>query len=198
MRRFNQEDLPQILIDNWKQIGDNYSQRRIVNPGYAFSWPQINNIKINHLILRGLQRQTQEHCSYCDNYPPKIGDETIDHFKPKTVPAFYNLVANWENLYLACKHCQEAKGTQYSEELLRPDAPDYNFSDYFIYDFDEHKLTPNPIAAPENQNRAQMTFNIFQLNHTGLSKTRKRNLACYRSGEFKEDELGFRFIYQFF
>ncbi len=92
---------------------------------------------------------------------------------------------------------QDAKGAQFTDEILRPDDPAYHFSHYFIYDFHEHKLCPNPSASIVSQMRAEVTINIFQLNHPGLSKTRKRNLSCYRSGEYQENELGFRFMFQF-
>jgi hypothetical protein len=34
---------------------------------------------------------TAEHCSYCDGHPLNAtGIETVDHFRPKSRPEFYN------------------------------------------------------------------------------------------------------------
>lgn len=127
MRKFERLPAPAFIADNWEEIGKSYEARRQQEPNYDFTWKQINKQKINHIALKILIEQTNDHCSYCDKYPPHKGDNSIDHFKPKTNPLYYTLVCQWENLYLACKHCQDSKRSEYDDLLLRPDADDFSF-----------------------------------------------------------------------
>jgi len=196
MRKFERLPQPQILADKWKQLGMEYEARRIVNNNYRFNWPQIKLVRLNHSILPDLKNQTDEHCSYCDKYPLQGGDFTIDHFKPKSDPQFYRIVCKWDNLYLACNHCQKAKDIYYSDDILRPDSPDFEFSKYFIYNYNEDKIDVNDAAEPDDQLKAKETIRAFDLNHPGLKTARR-----HARERFKNDmnpvltDYNYRFIF---
>jgi 5-methylcytosine-specific restriction endonuclease McrA len=131
MRRFTRLEEPASLKGKSEDIGRRYAERRLARLSYRFQWPADIYEEVRQTCLA----QTDAHCSYCDGFPLGQGDETIDHFKPKTDERFYHLVAHWPNLYLACNDCQRSKMTEYAEDLLRPDSDGYNFSDYFVYNF---------------------------------------------------------------
>lgn len=173
MRSFTRLNPPQTIVDNWEEIGRQYAQKRHINPSYSFSWPQYNYQRLNQIALPTLLAQTDHHCSYCDKFPLHKGDESIDHFKPKTNPLYYLIVSQWENLYLACKHCQDSKKGNYNDFILRPDAPDFSFSRYFRYNYTNHTIEINPIATLEDQQKAMSTIEVFSFNYPAVKTSRR-------------------------
>ncbi len=161
MRKFTRADCPQVLKDKGAAWTDS-----LVNRGHWTDWPQYKNRKLNQILNdQGLRDQTQEHCSYCDMTPiSPPGRETIDHFHPKSGPhGRLDLALEWTNLFYCCDHCQQMKGDQFDEALLKPDASDYFFDKYFQWDFANGELKPNEVAPPEIQHRAKQTIKIFKL-----------------------------------
>jgi 5-methylcytosine-specific restriction endonuclease McrA len=117
MRKFVRRATPAVLEENGARWGEEYAAKRITDPGHQFRWPQVNNRRLNQILLPDLKTQTDDHCSYCDKFPLTRGDESIDHSRPKTDERFYGEVCLWNNLYLACKHCQDSKLAQFSDYL---------------------------------------------------------------------------------
>lgn len=192
MRRFTRQEEPEILKGKAQDMGQHYAEKRKSDNSYRFQWPT----KIYKDVRSTLANQTDNHCSYCDGFPLGQGDETIDHFKPKTDEKFYHLVAHWHNLYLGCNDCQKSKMTQYDESLLRPDAEGYNFGQFFTYNYSSNELLPNPASSQELQERAEVTIKIFNLNHPSLKISRKYALTCYGSGEYQLNDLPFRYLFE--
>ena len=84
MRKFKRSQEPEFLASNWEKWGQDWEARRAGNHKSAFHWHQINEVPVNQLLLPILKNQTQDHCSFCDNYPvspPSI--DTIEHFRPE-------------------------------------------------------------------------------------------------------------------
>jgi uncharacterized protein (TIGR02646 family) len=197
MRKFTRLEEPEVLKENWEQYGKSYSENRLKNPSFVFAWPTKDGVKINHSILPILLLQTQEHCSYCDKYPLLRGDDSIDHFKPKSIPAFYPLVCKWDNLYLACKHCQDSKGAAYNENLLKPDDIYYSFTKYFNYNYTTHIVEVNTLEAPEYQLKALETIRIFDFNHKGQVKSREHSFKRYiKEANPILNDFNHRFIFE--
>ncbi|MCG2612678.1 hypothetical protein LZZ85_00240 [Terrimonas sp. NA20] len=58
-------------------------------------------------------------CAYCESLVLAIDDGDVEHFRPKgevtlddstsLKPGYYWLAATWENLFLSCKHCNQAR-----------------------------------------------------------------------------------------
>ncbi|MFN8344573.1 MAG: hypothetical protein U0X91_06205 [Spirosomataceae bacterium] len=204
MRKFRRTESPAVLtkvigenkVPRWQNYGERYALNRENNPSFEFQWPQIEGKKLNQHLLPDLMAMTDDHCSYCDDYPLKKGDDTIDHFHPKTHPAFYKEVCKWENLYISCKHCQDAKGNQFEAELLRPDEMEFQFNRYFIYDYIDHTISPNPLASLDEQYRAQKTIEVFDLRHKSLCIRRRHAYQRY-AGDSNPvlSDYNFRFMF---
>jgi len=196
MRRFDRLNAPQIIEDNWEDIGNTYTARRQANASYRYSWPQINGQRINHIAIPILSAQTEGHCSYCDKFPLLRGDESIDHFKPKTDSLHYMDVCKWENLYLACKHCQDSKDTSFHDLLLRPDELHYSFQHFFSYNFTAHIIEPNPAASDEDQQRAAWTIEIFDFNFPAVKTSRRHAFERYNTTILPHvDDFNYRFLF---
>jgi uncharacterized protein (TIGR02646 family) len=173
MRRFTRLPAPECLKNNASAWGKEWEARRRSNPNANFHWHQLNGQVVNQLILPVLKAQTQDHCSFCDNYPvspPSI--ETIEHFRPKS--QFPLEAYTWTNLYFCCTYCQQ-KGTAFDDSLLQPDAIEYDFLRYFRWDFTTGLIEVNPKASPEDKRRAAVTIKVYRLNE-GHPSFRKRAL----------------------
>ena len=181
MRKFIRSDSPDFLKTNWQKWGKKYENSRKINTGFTFQWPIYKGEKINILLEPTLSHQTDFHCSYCDNFPVKSKEDSIDHFKPKSNELYYELVCKWENLYYCCQNCQQYKREQYNDNLLRPDDVDFSFESYFIYSFNSHKIEPNPASPENNKLKAITTINVFGLNDAGQIAARRISLERYES-----------------
>ncbi|MCB0520943.1 MAG: hypothetical protein H6577_11335 [Lewinellaceae bacterium] len=197
MRPFQRANPPDFLHQNGSKWGKEYARQKLANPKYNFKWKTLKGKPLNHHIEPLLAAQTDDHCSYCDAYPPLKPDNSIDHFLPKGDRRFYHLAYEWTNLYKACAHCQSCKLDKYDEALLRPDEIGYSFLKYFKYNWIEHTIEPSPDATEEDQQRAFITAEIFGFNHLGQVKSRKlfwRIYARTEKEQFEEKDLPFRFM----
>lgn len=198
MRPFERLPAPNFLAENWERWGEEYAARKTANPKFKFTWYKAGYQQVNHRILPDLQAQTEGHCSYCDLYPSRLGDDSIEHFKPKGRAEFYRLAYQWENLYTCCWHCQQAKGEDFDHALLRPDEPGYTFERYFIFNFstDEIEIHPNPDATAEEKHRAETTINLLGMNEKGQPRARMREWRAYDRRVHGDllDDYAFRFL----
>jgi uncharacterized protein (TIGR02646 family) len=198
MKRFTRLAPPQYLVENWENWGRRYAENKTNNPQHTFQWAIHEGQKVNQKLLPLLTTQTQAHCSYCDHYPAKISDDTIDHFKPKGTKLFYLLAYLWGNLYYCCADCQRTKWEQFDELLLRPDAEDYSFDRYFQLDTKDFEIKPNPAASPIEQERASITIRIFGLNNSGQPTSRRHSWQRYYNMSEEErdiNDFAFRFMF---
>ena len=196
MRQFTRLSPPQYLAENWEIWGNRYAQNKAENAGHTFQWATHEGQRMNLKLLPFLTSQTQNHCSYCDAYPMKISDETIDHFKPKGDARFYHLAYHWENLYYCCADCQKAKWEQFSDDLVRPDATDFSFNRYFIVNYLTGEIQASPTATVDEKRCAEETIRILGLNHTGQCISRRHSLERYNA-ESDIDDFAYRFMFEF-
>lgn len=196
MRPFKRLAAPEFLSENWERWGDEYVTRKTADPSYRFNWKQYLGKPVNQHLQPLLQEQTQIHCSYCDAYPPKLPDHSIDHFQPKGDGRYYRFVYQWENLYFACSHCQRAKMDRFNELLLRPDESGYSFERYFIFNFSTGEIEVNPAATDADKLRAEISINLFGFNLEGQPLARQREFKSYRRQAFESpDDYAYRFLF---
>lgn len=204
MRKLDKGKSPAFLSEELqKEIGELYKKNR-EEKGKSHEFNYWHEAKYKYSgqtlyqnLLNTFRTMSNRHCFYCDGFPPKRGDETIDHFKPKSKIEFYQDVCRWENLYYACNHCQTSKKTQYSELLLRPDELDYDFWKYFEYDFFTNEILVNRNADEVAQKRAEETIKIFDFNNFGQIYSRKHNrIIREKEPNYPLNDLGFRFLFE--
>lgn len=183
MENIVRREAPQILLEKGKEWGSQYRENRIRKPGFKFQWPRINEVPLNQIVLPLLIAQTRNHCSYCDIIL-RPNSFTIDHFRPKSIPEFYDLVCQWENLFAACEFCQKVKREQFDDLLLKPDDPDYYFDRYFSYNYIENKLYPRADLSELDKSRVLKTIEILGLNHTDNVKARERENKLFMKSDF--------------
>jgi uncharacterized protein (TIGR02646 family) len=173
---------PDWLAEHCEDWGAEYAVRLAQDPAYRFSWKRWPGARVNHRLLPLLSEMTKEHCAYCDWFPMDTGtDPTIDHFRPKA--RYPEEAYVWENLYLACRHCQEKDDDDFDESLLRPDEIDYRYERFFIYNHADGTLAPNPAASSADQRRARITIDLLKLNSRGRPAARQRELQRFRDLE---------------
>jgi uncharacterized protein (TIGR02646 family) len=204
LRRCTRGPAPPALAQHGAAWSKEYADRRAIDSKVRFSWPTFEGQRADRSIREALGDMTKRHCSYCDGFPlDAVGFETIDHFKPKSWPEFWELAFAWENLFLCCPQCQNNKLAQYCTELLRPDEPGYDFDRYFVYHSHRGELEANPAASEEDQNRARRSIDVFGLNKSGRCDDRCRQLRYYRldaeqGGEVDLADWAYRFLIESF
>jgi uncharacterized protein (TIGR02646 family) len=160
-----------------------------------FQWPTVDARSLRDHVVGALLVCTADHCAYCDGYP--IDDTQtpqVDHFLPKV--RHPDLAFAWANLYPCCAACNGAKGDKETDDaLLRPDAPEYSFERYYIFDRRSGEVQPNPAANAADRERAWVTLAALGVN-AGSRPTRR--LAALRRAERDPDacldELPYRFV----
>ena len=128
-----------------------WTEAWVRNTSARFAWPG----NTRQQIVDAASRDTQRHCSYCDQFLPD--PSTIDHLRPKA--RYPGEAYRWANLYLCCQGCQHRKGL-FDENVVAPDEPGYRFDDYFFVDTQWHL---QPVNGP-NAARASKTIEHFRLN----------------------------------
>ena len=189
---------PGVLAREGARIGREYAASRRETPGFRFQWPRREGQSLLAIVREALAAMTAGHCAYCDGCPiDSVGVESVDHFRPKTHPAFYELVCAWTNLFLICTACNHAKRDKWDEALLRPDDLDFSFERYFEYRFDSGKLQPASTASADEQRRAVRTIEILELNRAGACLSRKRAVQWIRRAAAGDDldGCGYRYLH---
>ncbi len=164
-------------LSNCEELGKEYAAKRIkikkAKP-QNFNWHGLYDFLLSDLSLL-----TQNHCSYCDLSGVRRGQTspTIDHFRPKS--KFPLLAYTWGNLFLCCTECQK-RNANFSELLIKPDEADYKFDNYFIINTITGEIEPNITKSKENQKRAKITIQTFNLNDNERPKYRLEVLKQYQ------------------
>ena len=198
MRKFIRGESPVFLRTRWRAWGNRYRNNRQRHGGFPFQWPVYQGQAINIILEPLLAQLTNDHCSFCDNFPIRTKEDSIDHFKPKSRPAYYGFVCQWENLYYCCQNCQQYKREQYNQYLLRPDDISYLFDTYFIYSFASHEINPNPSLSQNLKRKAETTINVFGLNDKGHIAARRISLERYEGKKAIGDAIDINdFPYRF-
>lgn len=189
MRKFKREAVPEFLAGRWEAWGIQWEQRQ--KTGGSFHWHRVDGETVNQRLLPRLRAQTQEHCSFCDAFPVSPpSDPTIEHFRPKS--RFPREAYHWPNLYFCCRFCQQRKGERYEDEVLRPDAEDYEFDRYFRWDFTTGEILVNEQVAPEAQRQARVTIDLYGLNHEHPALRKKQRYQRDRARDLPLDQFAYR------
>jgi len=128
----------------------------------------------NKKIVEELLKITNYHCSYTDKKIDKSIAE-IDHFKPE----LKNRILNWENVFVVEPYTNRIKSNRYDDKLLNPSDKEYDFDKYFIIDFENLLLFPNPRAILSDVERAKITIELLGLNNSYLVQDRKSVMEQY-------------------
>ncbi|MDM8563142.1 hypothetical protein QUF54_07295, partial [Candidatus Marithioploca araucensis] len=174
MEKINRTEVPDWLKEKWQERGEKWqSKYASTKKSKDFQWYRNKNQGYDELVHE-LSEMTQYHCSFCDAYP--MGSRiphSIEHFKPKT--KFPLLAYQWDNFFLCCGICQK-KGDHFDEDLLKPDAENYDFDKYFDIKWDTGELIPNSDASEKDQRRAEITIRLYKLNEYGKPDDRIEEL----------------------
>lgn len=181
MRKQTRPPEPGVLAKHGTRWNRQWRNLRVRNPQAPFQWYRTDNRSAREWILPDLREMTQGHCAFCDAFPLEDrSTEPIEHFRPKSDPRFYNQAYAWKNLYYCCERCQSNKGEQWDDRLLRPDATDYSFTEYFDFNFRTGMIQPNATAERADQLRAEVTIDLYGLDSDARRRYRKLERRRWR------------------
>lgn len=191
MRKISRPPKPDVLVEHGDRWTDQWKTLKTEKPGAQFNWYQLEGKSARDWLLADLAAMTQEHCAFCDRYT--VEPDSIEHFRPKSDSRFLHLAYAWENLFFCCGGCQTAKGEKWDDGLINPDADDYTFSRYFMFDWGTGEMSPNPKASPIDQARAETTIRIYGLDTAKRRKFRREALRNWqRSPDMPIDDMPYR------
>jgi uncharacterized protein (TIGR02646 family) len=194
MRKQTRPPKPNILEQHGERWSRQWAELRRKNPNASFQWYQAEGQTVRQWCLPILKEMNQSHCAFCDAFPLEDrSKEPIEHFKPKTDSRFYADAYAWDNLYYCCERCQSSKGEQWDDGLIRPDAPDYSFETYFLFDYITGQIKANCRADPDDQVRAEVTIRIYGLDIEERRRARSLELRRWqRSVARRLDDWAYR------
>ncbi|MGO8676385.1 MAG: retron system putative HNH endonuclease [Limisphaerales bacterium] len=125
-------------------------------------------------IKAALVRMFHGKCAYCESSITHFDYGHIEHFKPKAIPAYFELAVEWNNLLLACGRCNgtENKGIKFlgpaeGGPLVNP--AEENPADHLRFDFDLGTRLANVLGSTE---RGETTWKTLGLNRPELVRRR--------------------------
>ena len=194
MRKQTRPPIPEVLKKHGERWTRQWIKRRSQNPNAAFHWYKVDGQSARIWCLPVLKEMTQGHCAFCDAFPlDDRSKEPIEHFRPKSDPRFFEQAYAWDNLFYCCEHCQGSKREQWDEDLLRPDASDYSFDKYFLFDYTTGQIRPNCMVSANQQRRAEVTVRLYGLDLEEKRRHRRLELRKWqRSRERHLDDWAYR------
>jgi len=115
----------------------------------------------------------QECCAYCLLHEDwAAGEENfeLDHFRPKSLPQFADLVTDFYNLYYACHPCNHFKGRTWPDPSL--EANGYVFLDFCSEAFSSHFYENADGSWMPLSRSAEYTLARLRLNRKHLVQVR--------------------------
>lgn len=139
---------------------------------------------------RYLQAEFSRVCVYCrqpDSSAPNL-NFGVDHYKPKGIPRFANLVCDYENLYYCCGNCNSRKNNDWPlDEKLGP---------YVVNPCDHEMAAHLRFNAKTGKVEARTPYGehteeLLQLNDDARVQYRLGTLATVRvfTAEIEQQEL---------
>jgi len=103
----------------------------------------------------------------------------------------------WFNLFISCPKCNKTKWEKYpNAKPLKPDSLNYNFDYWFIINFHNGKILPNPKRSTNEKNRISETINWFGLNEESRCTARLEELKFFTDNiDFKKNILDYSYPY---
>ena len=163
MRKQQRPPAPTQFVENSEKWTSQWLKLREQNRS-GFAWYTVDGRTARQWALPILHEMTQGHCSFCDAFPLEDRSKVpVEHLRPKGRDEFAHLAFEWSNLYYCCEYCQLEKKEKWEEALIAPDEPDYQFLRYFVFDYTNGAISPNPTSSPHEQHRAEITIRLYGL-----------------------------------
>ncbi len=154
-----------------------------------FPYLKYKGESVFNMLSAELAKMTNNHCSFCDEKIVPIYAR-IAFFKPQPI-------VEWSNLYISCPFCIKKTIITVDDNVLYPDAPDYEFDRYFSINFKTGEIEPNSKAKKEDIQKAKITIDSFGLNSNDRPSERLKELQKAQKQPSKSFNLN-DFSYRFF
>lgn len=140
------------------------------NKGTKWAWPQVRGEKINHIACTAMEPWHHHKCAFCET--PLDGHREIEHFRSKTRHPGSAFL--WQNLFLACRACNEKKGVSAHGSCLKPDHDDP--ATFLWVNPITRRMEPRPGIPTAARERAEQTIRLYHLDRPELTKLYEAHL----------------------
>jgi uncharacterized protein (TIGR02646 family) len=136
MRKVSRGPEPAILQQNKAQWTQELKDQIQQQGSYKAVSSTYKNRYRTGEVHESLKEMYQELCCYCES---KIGASTygrIEHLCPKSLPQFYHLHFEWDNLHWCCEKCNINKGYKWDDANPIIDPTVDNPEDHLMFSYD--------------------------------------------------------------
>jgi hypothetical protein len=137
-------------------------------------------------VQEQLQKDFKDKCYICESR--SLTSREVDHFKPyKDGKGHENkeLEFCWDNLFLACRHCNGIKGSGY-QPLWNCTRKEDNIEAHLSFSMLPFPRAQVEIFALDDDSRSINTKNLLDAIYTGTTAANKRDAANIRENLAKE------------
>ncbi|MDR6845679.1 hypothetical protein [Flavobacterium granuli] len=158
MIKIERTPAPEFLKDpagRWCQETDRAIEHYRSGAEGSFEFKLYNDVRVKDAL-----KEIFVKCAYCESSYGAVYDGDVEHFRPKgrvkekipATPGYYWLANSWENLFLACQHCNQRR-----RHILYGDTQEngYGKLDQFPLDPEELRLQ-NPHSVLEDEEEARL------------------------------------------
>lgn len=190
MRTVKRLPMPDSLKHNAEQWTEELMDEIRAKGSYKDADNSLKNKYRQEDVKQTLETMYTRHCCYCESIIGVNSFGRIEHLRPKSLPEFYHLAFEWENLHWCCERCNISKLAKWDFEypILDPAKEE-------IEQFLKLNLTTGEYEAIGGSKRAETTICHTGMNRELLVKARRkviiRFLKIYR--EYQEQGKGKEF-----
>jgi hypothetical protein len=115
MIRIKRPKAPAFMIDPnglWVKETEKAKQHYLNSNAKPFEFKMYNDARVKDELKKVFVK-----CAYCETTYGAVYDGDVEHFRPKgkvkektpQTPGYYWLANDWDNLFLACQHCNQRR-----------------------------------------------------------------------------------------
>ena len=156
---------PSILAEKKEQWTQKLLADRATKPGARPHSSQYAHKE----IVDALAAMSSHKCFYCEQ-STKGGNHEVDHYVEVAIDPSRAFV--WENLYLACKECNDKLKGIAASDCLDPCDPDVRPGEHLI--FDDEQIRPR-----NDSPRGASTIKKYRLDREDLDLKRSKRLKLF-------------------
>lgn len=165
MIRLEREPAPEVLARKSRQWTARFLDKRAASPS-----ARPDSSKYAHALVRAaLERMSHGKCFYCERKPQPSEPSHVDHYAEVTDAP--GRAFAWDNLYLSCHGCNQAKRAQHTAlaDCIDPCDPHDDPAEHLT--FDDEVIRPK-----HGSTRGRATIRKYALDRVPLSYERARAL----------------------
>jgi hypothetical protein len=124
-----------------------------------------------------LVKDFYDKCYICEE--KDISKKVIEHFQSHRGGKDRDLMFDWNNLYLACAHCNEVKGARF-DDILNCTNPEHKITEWIEFKIESSPFAKAEITAIEKSKLTENTVKLLNGVYNGTNLSNRFNSDSIR------------------